>query len=122
MNLIDVKVDDNGAVLGNHNIPVPREILSKVQAEGANSITLGMRPEDLRISSDGFEMVVDLVELLGADAFVYGEVTDINGETRVLTVRADGRISTQRGETVRVSVNNDNVHAFSVATGLSYSL
>ena len=122
MNLIDVKVDDNGAVLGNHHIPVPRDILSKVQAEGASSITLGMRPEDLRISGDGFEMVVDLVELLGADAFIYGEVTDINGDTRVLTVRADGRISTQRGETVRVSVNNDNVHAFSVETGLSYSL
>ena len=120
MNLVETRVSGEGTVLGDYHIPVSREIMSKVQASGSGTVTLGMRPEDLRLSSEGFEMVVDLVELLGADAYVYGEVTDANGDTKILTVRADGRVSTQRGETVRVAVNSDNVHAFDVESGLSY--
>ena len=122
MNLIDTNINENGAVLGSYQIPLSRDVVSKAQGEGANTVTLGMRPEDLRLSSEGFEMVVDLVELLGADAYIYGEVTDANGDIKIVTVRADGRSTTQRGETVRVSVNADNVHAFSVASGLSYNL
>ena len=120
MNLVDVVTVGSGVTLNGHHVPLSQDVLGKAAAEGSSTLTLGLRPEDLHLSNDGFEMLVDLVELLGADAYIYGEVTDASGETRMITVRADGRIATQRGETVRVALNPENVHAFSVATGLSY--
>jgi multiple sugar transport system ATP-binding protein len=120
MNLVDVTLDNTGVTLNGHHVALTNDIINKAAAEGAPTLTLGLRPEDLHLSNDGFEMLVDLVELLGADAYIYGEVTDANGETKMITVRADGRIATQRGETVRVALNPENVHAFSTATGLSY--
>ena len=120
MNLVDVATDAGGVTLNGHHVALSQDVLGKASAEGSSTLTLGLRPEDLHLSNDGFEMLVDLVELLGADAYIYGEVTDANGEIKMITVRADGRIATQRGETVRVALNPENVHAFSVATGLSY--
>ena len=120
MNLIDVNISGSGVDLNGHHVPLSQDVLGKAAAEGASTLTLGLRPEDLHLSNDGFEMLVDLVELLGADAYIYGEVKDAAGEIKMVTVRADGRVATQRGETVRIAINPENVHAFSVATGLSY--
>ena len=120
MNLIDVNINGSGVDLNGHHVPLSQDVLGKAAAEGAATLTLGLRPEDLHLSNDGFEMLVDLVELLGADAYIYGEVKDANGEIKMVTVRADGRVATQRGETVRIAINPENVHAFSISTGLSY--
>ena len=51
-------------------MPIAREDLAGV----GKDVTLGVRPEDLELSSDasGIPVTVDVVEELGADAYIYG--------------------------------------------------
>ena len=117
MNLVDLPVDEFGAKLGSTHIPLERSILSQVAAEGSTSITVGFRPEDLVMSPEGFELNIELVELLGADAYLYGDVTDATGQHRQVTVRTDGRSTPKRGATIHLVPNVNNIHTFSSLTG-----
>ncbi len=118
MNLIDLKVDDQGAIIGNSHIALGQDVLGAVRSEGSDSVTVGFRPEDLEIADGGFELKVDLVELLGADAYVYGDVLDAKGEARQVNVRVDGRSSIQRGDIVHLRPSQGHLHTFSTETGL----
>jgi len=117
MNLVDLKIEDGGARLGSTIIPIERSILSQVTAEGSDSITVGFRPEDLTIAPEGFELNIELVELLGADAYLYGQVIDAKGEERQVTVRTDGRATPQRGATIHLVPDLKSIHVFSSKTG-----
>jgi len=117
MNLIDLKFDDQGARTDHSHIPLPANVISAARAEGSTSITVGFRPEDLEISPTGFELNVDLVEILGADAYIYGNIKDVNGEDQQVTVRVDGRNAPQRGSVIHFAPTPGHLHAFSVATG-----
>ena len=75
-------------------------------------MTLGFRPEDLRISDDGFPVAVELVEILGADAYVYGKVDLLDGTQKDVTIRADGRRPPHIGDTIKVSIVEDHSHVF----------
>src|SRR6478735_69107 len=70
MNLMEVPVVDGGVDLHGHTVPISREDLAGV----GKTVTLGVRPEDLDLSTDtaGIPVTVDVVEELGADAFIYG--------------------------------------------------
>jgi len=118
MNLVDLTVDAQGAVIGSSHIALGQDVLSAVQGEGSNSVTVGFRPEDLEIADGGFELKVDIVELLGADAYVYGDVIDAKGATRQVTVRVDGRNTPQRGASIQLRPSQGHLHTFSTATGL----
>jgi multiple sugar transport system ATP-binding protein len=117
MNLVDLKIEEGGARLGSTVIPIERSILSQVTAEGSDSITVGFRPEDLSMSPEGFELNIELVELLGADAYLYGQVLDAKGEERQVTVRTDGRATPQRGTTIHLVPDLNSIHLFSSKTG-----
>lgn len=121
MNLVDVPFDEHGAKLGGTHIPIDRSILSQAVAEGSQSIKIGFRPEDLVMSPEGFELNLDLVELLGADAYIYGDVTDANGQKQQVTVRTDGRSAPNRGATVHLVPNLNTLHVFSSVTGNRYN-
>jgi ABC-type sugar transport system ATPase subunit len=71
MNLLDVPVVDGGVTVGGTTLPVERSVLA---AAGGSSVTMGVRPEDLDLSNDGrgLPVVVEVVEELGADAYIYG--------------------------------------------------
>ena len=71
MNLFDTKLTDRGVEFGGAVVPVDRSTLSETNE---TSVTVGVRPEDLELVSDdqGIAIEVDLVEELGADAFIYG--------------------------------------------------
>jgi multiple sugar transport system ATP-binding protein len=64
MNLDTVPVTGDGAVLGGLSVPVPGSVGARV--------TVGVRPESLRLAEEGIDLTVELVEELGADAYVYG--------------------------------------------------
>jgi hypothetical protein len=56
--------------VGEEVLPVAREVL---RAADAPRVTLGVRPEDLEVvESGGLLIEADVVEELGADAYVYG--------------------------------------------------
>ena len=118
MNLVEVKIDDQGAVVGGSHVPLDSEVLSDARSQGLSSIILGFRPEDTDIAGSGFEIKVDYVESLGADAYVYGDVVDANGEHKAVTVRTDGRAVPQRDQTIHLAITSGHTHAFNPSTGL----
>ena len=118
MNLKTVPLTDGGAKLGNIVVPLTREEIQAAGEGGATTVTVGFRPESIELVTDGtgLPMVVDLVEELGSDAYVYGHA-DIDGDdTRVVT-RTDGRRTPGLGDTVHLQINKDEVHSFHAATG-----
>src|ERR1700730_435256 len=91
MNLLRMPVRDDSVALGGWEIRAPRGI-------SGPDVVVGIRPEHLEVSGIGIEIEVDVVEELGADAYVYGRIVD--GATPVIA-RTDGLDPPQRGGRVR---------------------
>ena len=117
MNLLDLKFDDAGVVIKGAHIPLPSAALTAAKAEGLSEITVGFRPEDLVEDANGFAVTIDLVEVLGADAYVYGSVKDAGGTERQITVRVDGRNTPAKGSTIKLTPTAGHLHVFSTRTG-----
>jgi multiple sugar transport system ATP-binding protein len=116
MNLMEVPVVDGGVKFGSGVHPVDREHL----AGAGKSVTLGVRPEDLTLTSEGqgLPVVVDVVEELGADAYIYGTTGDVIGEeAKPIIARVDGRTPPEKGSTVYLAPKEGHVHVFNIDTG-----
>ena len=83
-----------------------------------NGVTLGVRPEDFVLSASGagISAQIDVVEELGADAYLYGHAT-VEGQHIDLVARVDGRSHSRVGETVILTPKPDHIHRFDLATG-----
>jgi len=88
------------------------------------SVTVGIRPEGFTPASTGFDVAVEVVEELGADAFVYGKPVDkslkfanTTEELGQVIIRWDPKTPPKAGQTVTVGVNPDSVHLFDATTG-----
>jgi multiple sugar transport system ATP-binding protein len=116
MNLLTAPVVGGKAKLGNLEIAVP--------ASAGASVTVGIRPEGFAPSSSGFDVLVEVVEELGSDAFVYGKPADSSvkfanatDEGAQVIVRWDPKNPPRAGQTITVSANQSSVHLFSATTG-----
>jgi sn-glycerol 3-phosphate transport system ATP-binding protein len=90
----------------------PMNLLKHVQGGRAGAIT-GIRPEHLDIGSDGWEVKVDTVELLGAERLVYGRIGD-----EALIVRIEeGQPSPKPDEVIRVRPREGRLHYFDAQSG-----
>ncbi|OUM45621.1 ABC transporter ATP-binding protein [Arthrobacter sedimenti] len=116
MNLLELPVTDGGVLFGGIIYPVPRNVLD---AAAGNTVTLGVRPEDLVLSStgEGLQVEVDVVEELGADAYIYGHTT-LDGKNHDMVVRVDGRRPPMKGDSVYVRPEQGHVHLFDTTSGL----
>ena len=113
MNLIPSKMVSGGVEFGN----LTSKVDPMVGKKATDSITVGIRPEDLTVSKDkGLKIVVDVVEELGADGYLYGHV-DIDGKEHSLVVRVDGRNHPMRGDEVFVAPVEKHIHVFHHETG-----
>jgi multiple sugar transport system ATP-binding protein len=113
MNLLDLKVVDGGVQFGDTTYPVERSVLG--EADDAR-VTVGVRPEDLDVSEHGLPVEVDVVEELGADAYVYGHTT-IGGEEHAIIARVDGRRPPMKGDTLHFIAKPNHTHLFSTRDG-----
>lgn len=120
MNLVRVPLTSDGATLGGQHIPLSREIMAAAAAENASDVTLGIRPEDLHASHEGIELVINLVEMLGSDSYIYGDLIDASGMPVQVTVRVDAQATPERGSTIRLAPRANSVFAFSAVTGERY--
>jgi len=83
-------------------------------APGARPGTLlGIRPEHLDVGIDGWEVVVDTAELLGAERLIYAR---LGGEALIVRVE-EGRPAPQPGDTLHVAPRDDRLHWFDQASG-----
>ena len=122
MNLLEGQLTESGATIGGQPITLP--ITAQDRAGHTGSVTIGIRPEDLRISDDGQGLPVKVLvtEELGADAYMYGcaETTDaattLAGGPDVI-VRVGARHQLQKGSTVRVTADPKDIHVFDTETG-----
>jgi multiple sugar transport system ATP-binding protein len=114
MNLLTLDVTERGVKLGDVDYPVDRAAL----AATGNQLTLGVRPEDLELSSEGLPVQVEVVEELGADAYIYGSLAQAGKEALQVIARVDGRRPPEKGSTVHFTPKHGHVHLFDNNSGL----
>ncbi|MBO1902447.1 sn-glycerol-3-phosphate ABC transporter ATP-binding protein UgpC [Leucobacter weissii] len=109
MNLFPSTASPDGLAFGTLALP---------RSAPVRDVIVGVRPEDLRVSSQsaaGVEVQIDLVEELGADGYLYGHTTE--GERVDLVARVDGRNHPSIGETVVLVPEPRHLHLFDAASG-----
>jgi multiple sugar transport system ATP-binding protein len=108
MNFVDVTARSNGAAsFGGVAVELP--------ARGAGGrLVLGMRPESLELASDGVAAAVEVVEELGADAFLFC-MAEPDGAK--LVARVDGRQVPRRGDRVLLRPRPGEIHVFDGESG-----
>ena len=110
MNLFTLPIVDGSVSLGDWPMPLPREITAR-----RDEVVVGIRPEHFELGSLGVEMEIDVVEELGADAYLYGRITGPDTKIdRPIVARADGRDPPQRGARVRLHPQPGHTHFFGV--------
>ncbi len=119
MNLRTVDLVEGGAMLGGTNVSLPVEIMAAAKAAGVSKITLGIRPESFTVTDANapLKMNVDIVEELGADAFVYGSLPGDAPDDKHFIVRFDGRVPPRTGDVISLEVRTAETHAFNADTG-----
>ncbi|NUT25481.1 MAG: ATP-binding cassette domain-containing protein, partial [Streptomyces sp.] len=118
MNLVEVPITDGGVKFGNSVVPVDREALS---AATDKTVTVGVRPEHFDVagseSEQGLAVTVNVVEELGADAYVYGTAKVGGEDSKDLVVRVSGRDVPEKGSTLHIVPRSGETHVFSTSTG-----
>ncbi len=119
MNLLSGKVVPGGVQIGDYVVPIAREVLAK--AAGEETLTVGVRPENLGVADEGFSLDVDLVEELGADGYIYGTMSGLNAEDKLnaqqIVARVSARRPSQRGITIKLNaIDPAKIHVFSEKT------
>jgi multiple sugar transport system ATP-binding protein len=127
MNIKTVPLTEQGARFVDMVLPLTREQVAAAQEGGDGRVTVGFRPEDTDLVSEGGDglskethgmpITVDLVEELGSDAFVYGTVA-MEGEDERFVIRTDPRKAPELGSVVYARPRTDSHHAFHAVTGL----
>jgi multiple sugar transport system ATP-binding protein len=112
MNLCTVPLGSNGAVrFGGEDVRLPPGT-----SNGRRSLVLGLRPESLELAGEGVQARVEVVEELGADAFVFC-VAELDGETTKLVARTEARRAPERGESVALRPRVEEAHLFDAESG-----
>jgi multiple sugar transport system ATP-binding protein len=85
-------------------------LIEGVEAAKQNAVTLGVRPEHIRISkTEGtWKGTVGVTEHLGSDTFIHVQVDGVGK----ITVRTDGDFSTEFGQQVYLTPEPARLHRF----------
>jgi multiple sugar transport system ATP-binding protein len=111
MNLLEVPIGNGGCSFCGVDVPLPAGLPT---ANG--SVVLGLRPEALELAPGGIDAQVEVVEEVGADAYVFC-VADHGGETIKLVARSESRRAPEREAKVSLCPRLDEAHIFDAGTG-----
>jgi multiple sugar transport system ATP-binding protein len=117
MNLVTLPVAPDGVKIGENTLELERGDLTKISEAGLDEVTIGIRPESLEISdADGVDVVVDLVEDLGSEAYVYTHAGSGSGVE--LVARCNPRSAPRLADSVKLRKTAEGaVHLFHPKTG-----
>jgi multiple sugar transport system ATP-binding protein len=107
MSFVPVTLQNGTAKASGFEVTLPKHVES---AKG----TLGFRPEavtDKPSEAATLDMKVDVVERLGSDQFLYGQV---GGDT--ITARVDPRLKVAVGDQVKLGLDTRSLHLFDAET------
>ncbi len=94
----------------------PMNLLKSAPGAKPGTIT-GIRPEHLDITSEGWGLQVDAIEMLGAERLVYGRWLHGTADELVIIRSAEDESVPALGATIHVTPRADRLHSFDVATG-----
>ena len=118
MNLVKLPIVADGVRVGdNSTLELERDQMTRLSQLGLSEVTIGIRPEQLEIEESGrVEVVVDLVEDLGAEAYLYTHAASGSGVE--LVARCNPRRAPKLAQTVRLRKSPEGVvHLFHPETG-----
>ena len=108
MNFLPVTISAHQAKASGFEVNLPK-------APGLERGILGIRPEHFlpSVSADGaaIELKVEVLEVLGADQYLYGKVGSED-----LIARVDPQLNVSVGDRVRLNVNMQQLHLFDAET------
>ena len=88
--------------------------IKNVKSDFNGDIILGIRPEHLSQSDNGLiNLNVDLVEQLGSDNLVYGQLKD----KKDFCYRCPGNITIKKGDKLSLKIDNENYFVFDKSSG-----
>ena len=123
MNFCDAVIEETTegtvAKFGSHQILLAPEKAEKVKDYVGKTVVMGIRPEDLyddadslaKFSTASFKADVEVVELMGAETYLYLKVDGLN-----FTARVKPDSTTQRGQTIDICLDPAKVHLFDKET------
>jgi multiple sugar transport system ATP-binding protein len=113
MNLCLATCGTNGSViLGGVDVPLPNGARERLGGE----VMIGLRPEALELASDGIACSVEVVEEIGADAYVFA-AGDVGGRPTKLVARVEAKSAPERGARVSLRPRAGEAHLFDPASG-----
>ena len=113
MNLCELPCGANGSIpFGGETVPLPAAAASA----GWDRIVLGLRPESLELAGQGIPARVEVIEEIGADAYVFC-VAEVAGEEVKLVARCETRHAPTREARVHLRPRPDEAHVFRPDTG-----
>ncbi len=121
MNFVPVTINEAGGALyaqaNGLRVKVPAARHSRLGAFKDQPVTLGVRPEDLRVgaTSDSadlsFDAVVDVVEPLGAEILL-----DVTGAGQSIVARVEPSVRAKPHEKIRLTFVPERIHFFDAKT------
>ena len=123
MNLIEGRIDAGGVKVGSTVVPIPNELRERAGAIGT-VVTVGVRPEaiDLAADGNGIPAIVNLVEELGAEAYVYTQLADHERQSVTAVNDVIARIAPRNeprtGEKIHLHVRDNSILLFDAGSGV----
>ena len=119
MNFFTAHIASNGGkttatIDGGYTLTVPPHRVPAAPSDGERTVTMGVRPEDIHITTDGVTSEVELVQPLGRDDLLYCRIG-----SREVGVLADPAQGVTTGDRLRLSFAMDHAHFFDPASDLS---
>ena len=109
MNLLTGRAEGKRFTVGSQTLDLP------APAPRDGELILGLRPEHADVAgagSSGWPLKVEMIEMLGAERLVHGQLGD-----GLFTVRIDGTlVPPEAGQTVQLSMSADHLHWFDAQT------
>ena len=113
MNLLPATIVADAADFAGVKLPLSSQ---QVQASTSPLVTLGVRPENFSIVSEGgFQATIESVEELGSDSFLYCRAGGVESQ---VVVRSEGLSGARIGDIIGLVPLASAVHVFDTATGL----
>ena len=117
MNFLDARISTDDQC-----VEIPGDVRlalndGRMLSQGGKKVTIGIRPEHFELTDDGadtIQLVVDHVELLGADTLVYGRFSK---DKNLLTIRLPDIHHFDRKTVLSFSVSPEKIHIFDRETG-----
>jgi len=127
MNIVSAVLTQRGSdlhlIFGKNDVKIPEGKAKKLEGTDyiGKEVFFGIRPENIHDEAMYLESMpesmveahVDLVEMLGAETFLY---MIIEGATTTTTARVNARSKTKTGDVIKVAIDANKIHMFDKET------